>query len=315
MPKDSIQSMIERYKRELMEYEKRRPQPVGPAAPRPPMPPIPPMPPVAPPPPQPPFFRPAPPRPPFFRPTPPKPQPRAVSEDLPEEAQAVAEEAEMPAVPVDAPLAEETVAVDVPVEEAPVSVDAPVDDSAVPTAAPVQDALPVQNGMRMSAEEEGFQSNGDKYPPYGNPDNSYNSYEELLQANPKTGFLRVQTFAGNRVYPVGNARVTVVKRLGNEDYTFYDTQTDASGVIYGLTLPAPDRSLAAYPTAMMPYETYNVWVEHPNFYKAMFLDVLIFDGIETALQVELIPSGSGNDGGEDILKIYDKDGMTDYVIE
>lgn len=354
MPNDSIQMMIERYKKELMEFEKKRPQskpvppmppappaphnlpappkkpvpepPVRPMQPSPPLRPVPSAPPVKPSdePPRRPIepIRPIPPSPPS-RPTPPMspvppappsnpvppengarppmPQPRTsgrgflqTSDNEPSQAKQVSAETELSS------------------DEDAVSVNANGDNNTeLNNLTVLTDDETVYTPN--DSGEENFTQNGNQYPPYNSESNEYDTYDELLRSDTKTGMLRVQTYVGDRLFPISNARVIVVKKLGGSDYTFYDEQTDSSGVVYGLTLPCPDKNLTEYPTALMPYETYNVWVEHPKYYKALFVDVLIFDGIETTQNVSLMLKKENEEN--DIVQIYTKDGMYDYNIE
>ncbi|MGN0567317.1 MAG: hypothetical protein ACI4JR_01865, partial [Acutalibacteraceae bacterium] len=91
---------------------------------------------------------------------------------------------------------------------------------------------------------------------------------------------------------VGNSRVVVCKKLNGENYCIYDRMTDASGIVDNLELPAPDKNLSMSPerNGMIPYATYDVYVEHPNFVKTFFENVPIFDGITSIQSVDMVPT-------------------------
>ncbi|MDD6221031.1 MAG: hypothetical protein PUB85_08620 [Clostridia bacterium] len=117
-------------------------------------------------------------------------------------------------------------------------------------------------------------------------------YEEYKKTMPKKGFLRVETLSSNGLYPVGNSRVVVCKKLNGDNYCIYDRMTDASGIVDNLELPAPDKNLSMSPerNGMIPYATYDVYVEHPNFVKTIFENVPIFDGITSIQSVDMVPT-------------------------
>lgn len=117
-------------------------------------------------------------------------------------------------------------------------------------------------------------------------------YEEYKKTMPKKGFLRVETLSSNGLYPVGNSRVVVCKKLNGDNYCIYDRMTAASGIVDNLELPAPDKNLSMSPerNGMIPYATYDVYVEHPNFVKTIFENVPIFDGITSIQSVDMVPT-------------------------
>ncbi len=120
----------------------------------------------------------------------------------------------------------------------------------------------------------------------------YRQYESQFN---KKGLLRVETTASRGLYPVGNSRVVVYKTIDGQNYYIYDLFTDASGILDNLELPAPDKSFSTSPDdgGMVPYATYNVYVEHPGFAPTLFENVPVFDGIVSIQSVEMIPTVAG----------------------
>ena len=141
-----------------------------------------------------------------------------------------------------------------------------------------------------NVEEQEFIENAEAFPPYLNGSiEQFPTQENFMQQNPESGFLRVQVFAANQAFPVPNATVVVSKHFPTGDCVFFKTQTDASGIMSRITLPAPDRLLADAPSAMQPYATYDILVTHPLFTEVHLLDVAVFDSVETVQNVEMIP--------------------------
>lgn len=139
-------------------------------------------------------------------------------------------------------------------------------------------------------QEQRFVENGAQFPPYlGGSVKQFPSQETFLRQNPESGFLRVQVFAANQAFPIPNATVVISKHFPKEDCIFFKAQTDASGIMSRITLPAPDRQLADAPSAMQPYATYDIAVSHPLFTAVRLADVAVFDSVETVQNVEMIP--------------------------
>jgi hypothetical protein len=135
-----------------------------------------------------------------------------------------------------------------------------------------------------------FEANSGEFPPYSTANmKSYESLDEFLRENTKTGTLRVQVAAAEQSFPISNAEVSVTKTFGKETHTFFNLFTDISGIAAGMTLPAPDRAFSAYPSALAPYATYDITVSHPRFVTVIERNSAIFDGIETIQFCEMVP--------------------------
>jgi len=128
------------------------------------------------------------------------------------------------------------------------------------------------------------------------------SMSDFLSYCDKTGILRVGAHAASEAFPVQSARVTVSKTIDGGTKVFYTERTDANGVAYGMTLPAPDKSLAAYPSAHMPFASYDVTVEHPKYVTMKHKNCAVFDGLETVQSFELIPRIPGLDRPEPVVR-------------
>ncbi len=153
-----------------------------------------------------------------------------------------------------------------------------------------------------------FAESAEMYPPYNNGTlKVYRNIEEFIVDNPRSGFLRVQVFAGEQTFPISNANVVVKKRFDTRDNIFYEEHTDLSGIMSRITLPAPDRSLSIYPSSLQPYATYDIEVTHPSYNSVTIKNCVIFDGIETTQLVEMIPGTrtAGADSNTVNTEIYD----------
>jgi hypothetical protein len=116
------------------------------------------------------------------------------------------------------------------------------------------------------------------------------TYNQFLKENPKTGYLKVEVFAANRALPITNARVTVSKKLKDEQRMLKVLLTDINGQTETIPLPAPDKLISEKPGMGIPYSTYTIKVEQPNFLPLEDFDVPIFEGITSIQPVELTPT-------------------------
>lgn len=127
-------------------------------------------------------------------------------------------------------------------------------------------------------------------PPYCNGTiDTFATREAFLQMNPSVGYLRVQVSVAQQAYPVQNAHVEISKTFSGDKYVFFASQTDASGIVSRVTLPAPDRDLSSAPSALQPYATYDIFVSHPNFTDVYVPNCIVFATIETIQQVRMVP--------------------------
>lgn len=116
------------------------------------------------------------------------------------------------------------------------------------------------------------------------------SYEEFLEKNPKTGTLRVQASIAQRTFPVPGAQVMVDKKFLEGNRVFATGVTDENGILDGIVLPAPDKSLSDSPTGKPPYALYDIHVTHPDFRKEVYSQVPVFDGIKSIQPVQFLPN-------------------------
>lgn len=116
------------------------------------------------------------------------------------------------------------------------------------------------------------------------------SYEGFLLQNPKMGELRIQATAGGRAVPIAGAEVTVSKTFTDGSQIFATAVTDASGIVDGIELPAPDKSQSQNPSGDAPYSVYTVTVSHPGYRSEIYTQVPIFDGIKSIQPVHFIPA-------------------------
>lgn len=188
----------------------------------------------------------------------------------------------------------EAVAEEEPEEAQTVAVQAPVNEFELPT----DTSADVEQTLRRSC---------------GNlPDNATNeqkarcrSINDFLAANTESGSLKVEAFASDRAFGIPSARVMVFLELPGGNVAVFDGLTDINGSTESIRLPAPPKSISQAPQTgenpRLPYAVYSVYVEHPDFVRAVFTNVPVFSGIESIQPVRMLAKAAGLDEPEPIV--------------
>ncbi len=119
------------------------------------------------------------------------------------------------------------------------------------------------------------------------------SFEDFSTVNTEIGFLRVQSFAGQQTAPVSGARVLITHTFRDGARRFGAGETDESGVLDSIALPAPPAALSQTPSGRMPYALYDVRVTHPDFRVEFFRNVPVFAGVKSIQPVRFLADRTG----------------------
>lgn len=121
-----------------------------------------------------------------------------------------------------------------------------------------------------------------------------NDLEEFLQLNSASGSMGVNVSVWNSNFGVSNARVIVLAPLESGNVVIFKGLTDTVGRTPVFDLPAPPRqsSLTSDPDTALPYVGYTVLVEHPDYARAVFTNVPVFEGTQSVQPVSLFPKNT-----------------------
>ena len=115
------------------------------------------------------------------------------------------------------------------------------------------------------------------------------------------GFLKITTTTANGGAPVANASFAIKDKNGQVLHTGLTDQNGDSGTF---ELYAPSASLSQNPdpnNSNLPYAVYDVWIGKDQFQGIEKIDVQVFDGITTVVDVNLQPYIAGDDDAGDIF--------------
>ena len=106
---------------------------------------------------------------------------------------------------------------------------------------------------------------------------------------------------GQEAVAVGGVSYAIMDKAGNVLFSGVTNENGESGVY---TLDAPPRELSLTPNPdIRPYAVYDVWVGKPDFITKTYIDVEIFDGIQTILPVNMQPIEHGSEEVEETITI------------
>ena len=121
---------------------------------------------------------------------------------------------------------------------------------------------------------------------YTRPPKNQISYEDFLEQNPKTGFLKIQASWAQQAVPISGLWIHVAQEFMGERVLFFEGKTDPNGIIDGIVLPAPPKAESFDPKAPHPGAIYQVYASREGLSPQRY-EVEIFEDITTILPVTL----------------------------
>ena len=131
--------------------------------------------------------------------------------------------------------------------------------------------------------------------------------KSIEEADEGSGRLKIQTFAADGVYPVVAANVRVFKK--GENVPYFEGYTDGNGIIDNIILPAPQGVDTDLPPEIEPFFNYDIEIIHPKFITKKYINVPIFDNINSIQTVRLIPKEQGFDEDNEVVESENKNLM------
>lgn len=139
---------------------------------------------------------------------------------------------------------------------------------------------------RGNASEE---NNHDALIPNEDVDADFNSF---IRENNERGELRIQAFRGEQVLPSEGVNVLITKRIGDTDYIFFEGETDQSGIIDNIILPAPPiRNSLEY--GQPDSTVYYLLTATKDLYDTIEREIEVFSGIKTIQPLRMTQRNGG----------------------
>lgn len=117
-------------------------------------------------------------------------------------------------------------------------------------------------------------------------------YGDFFKDNPDVGYLKVNVSTANGAFPVSGARVIITKEVGPYNVLFFSGETNDSGMIENIVLPAPPR--VSNNLEMPKYTLYDLRVTHSGFQNVSGYTLGVFGDTKIIQYVRMIPEGTSN---------------------
>ncbi len=112
-------------------------------------------------------------------------------------------------------------------------------------------------------------------------------YQDFQLANPDIGTLKVQAFTAYNALPVEGTDIMISKDIEEYRVVFFRGQTDSSGIIDNIQLPAPQSSIGSIEPPL--YTVYDLTAIHTGFESIKQYSIGMFGGIKVIQYVKMIP--------------------------
>ena len=117
-----------------------------------------------------------------------------------------------------------------------------------------------------------------------------NLYKQYITDNAGEGYLKIRAYTASQALPISNLKIVVSKKLDNNIIIFFEGETNSSGVIEKITLPAPVQNsddLEAPSSVAYDIKVTSNLDETTSIYR-----VNIYDKIYVVQTINLVPTMS-----------------------
>lgn len=127
--------------------------------------------------------------------------------------------------------------------------------------------------------------------PLAPPEREYTSLQEFTDVNNRRGTARFRTYTARGALPVKSARIVVSREIGGKRHVFYTLTTDESGLTPIISLPAPPKELSESPDSpVTPYATYDAQVNAAGYDEVLIRSMPVFEGVQSVQRIALVPA-------------------------
>ena len=113
-------------------------------------------------------------------------------------------------------------------------------------------------------------------------------FQDYLKINNSFGFLNIRAFSANEAVPIKGLKITITNTIGNNTVIFFEGETDESGMINNIKLPAPKLNNDNLTTPTKA--TYNIVSYYPLENLKQIYQANIYDGIYVVQNINIIPN-------------------------
>lgn len=113
-------------------------------------------------------------------------------------------------------------------------------------------------------------------------------YQNFLKQNPSQGYLKIRAYAASQAIPITNLKIVVSKIIDNNKVIFFEGNTNESGIIEKITLPAPRLNQNNLDTPSST--TYDITATYEEQNLTNIYRVNIYDNIYVVQTISVVPT-------------------------
>lgn len=114
-------------------------------------------------------------------------------------------------------------------------------------------------------------------------------YEDFIKENPSTGFLKVQVFTAYGAIPVPDTAILITKDIEEYKVIFFQGNTDSSGTISDIELPAPEAVPISAPEVAPKYTLYDMTAINEGYESLKKYSIAMFGDVRIIQYVKMTP--------------------------
>lgn len=113
-------------------------------------------------------------------------------------------------------------------------------------------------------------------------------YKDFIKENPSIGTLKIQAFTAYGAIPVPNTKIIISKDIEEYRIVFFQGDTDSSGIIDNIELPAPP-GLSTTSTETPQYTIYDMNAIHEGYETIKKYSIGMFGDVKVIQYVKMTP--------------------------
>lgn len=118
-------------------------------------------------------------------------------------------------------------------------------------------------------------------------------YQNFIETNPEEGILKIMAFTAYQAIPIEDVEILITKDFGDNKVIFFRGNTNSSGIIDNIKLPAPKSGYNLNDLIVSDYSLYDLTAIKADYETLKQYVIGMYGNIKTIKYVKMIPIGEG----------------------
>lgn len=114
-------------------------------------------------------------------------------------------------------------------------------------------------------------------------------YKKFMEENPEIGHLKVNVYTAYKAVPIPNTEILITKKINDKNIIFFQGNTNSSGSIENINLPAPRNTSLLTKEAPPAYTLYDLTAAHKNYGIAKKNNIGILGEVKVIQNIKMSP--------------------------